>query len=50
MEEAVKAGRASASVDGRMVDIPSLRRAERILERAKAIEEKEARKKTPVAS
>jgi citrate lyase subunit beta / citryl-CoA lyase len=49
MDEAVKAGRGSANVDGRMVDIPTVKRAERNLELAKAIEEKEARNKTPVA-
>jgi len=44
MREALRAGRASASLDGRMIDTPTLRRAERILERQAAIEEKEARK------
>jgi citrate lyase subunit beta/citryl-CoA lyase len=46
MQEALRAGRASASLDGRMIDTPTLRRAERILERQAAIQEKEARKLT----
>ena len=44
MQAALRAGRASASLDGRMIDTPTLRRAERILERHAAIEQKEARK------
>ncbi len=44
MEEARARGRASASLDGRMIDIPSAVRAERLLARMKAIEEKDARK------
>ncbi len=42
MQEALRAGRASASLDGRMIDTPTLRRAERLLERHAAIEAKEA--------
>lgn len=49
MQEAIAGGRASATVDGKMVDIPTQRRAERILERAQAIEEKEARKRAALA-
>jgi citrate lyase subunit beta / citryl-CoA lyase len=45
MEEASKQGRASATQNGRMVDIPSVRRAQRLIERVEAIEAKEARKK-----
>jgi citrate lyase subunit beta/citryl-CoA lyase len=44
MAEASARGRASASLDGRMIDIPSAVRAERLLTRMKAIEEKDARK------
>jgi citrate lyase beta subunit len=44
MQEALKAGRASVGQDGRMVDTPSMRRAEMILERAAAISAKETRK------
>ncbi|GAC1393197.1 MAG: CoA ester lyase [Vulcanimicrobiaceae bacterium] len=44
MQAAQRAGRGSASQDGRMVDIPSLHRAERFLERIAAIEAKDARK------
>lgn len=47
MHEALRAGRASASLDGRMIDTPTLRRAERILDRAVAIQERE-RKKSPI--
>jgi citrate lyase subunit beta / citryl-CoA lyase len=43
MQDAVRAGRASASLEGRMIDTPTLRRAERILERQAAIEQKENR-------
>jgi citrate lyase subunit beta/citryl-CoA lyase len=50
MREALAQGRASASLDGRMIDIPTLRRAERILERVRAIEEKEKRKKAVIPS
>lgn len=44
MQGALKAGRASVGQDGKMVDTPSMRRAEMILERVAAIEAKEARK------
>ena len=51
MAEATARGRASASLDGRMIDIPSATRAEGLVTRVKAIEEKDARKNqmaTPV--
>jgi len=41
--EAVRAGRASFSLDGRMVDIPVVTRAERLLDRHRAIEARRAR-------
>lgn len=41
MQEALRAGRASASLDGRMIDTPTLRRAERVLDRAAAIDLRE---------
>jgi len=44
LQEALKAGRASVGQNGRMVDTPSMRRAEMTLERAAAIEAKEAHK------
>jgi len=44
MQAALEAGRASAGQDGRMVDTPTMRRAEMTLERVAAIEAKEARK------
>jgi citrate lyase subunit beta/citryl-CoA lyase len=43
-EEGVKSGTASVSVDGRMIDIASVERCKRILERASAISEMEERK------
>jgi len=42
MHEALQSGRASASLDGRMIDTPTLRRAERMLERAAATDAKDA--------
>jgi len=38
------AGRASFAIDGKMIDVPVVRRAERLLARADAIAEREARK------
>ena len=49
MEAALAAGRASTSVGGKMVDIPSLRRATELLERVAAIEAKDARKGAALA-
>jgi citrate lyase subunit beta/citryl-CoA lyase len=43
MAEAERQGRASVGVDGRMVDVPVLERARRLLARADAIAAKEAR-------
>lgn len=39
---AVEEGRASTSVDGHMVDIPTARRAQRLLDRASAIARRDA--------
>ena len=44
-DEAVAAGRASASIDGQMIDVPVAERARAIVERAEAIEQHEARKR-----
>lgn len=49
VEEAVAQGRASASLGDRMIDIPSAERARRILEWARAVEEREARKREAMA-
>jgi len=43
-DEGVKKGTASVNVDGRMIDIASVERSKRILERASAISEMEERK------
>jgi citrate lyase subunit beta / citryl-CoA lyase len=43
--EAAAAGRGSWSLDGKMIDIPIVQRAEALLARARAIAEREARKK-----
>ncbi len=47
--EAAAAGRGSWSLDGKMIDIPIVQRAERLLARARAIEAQEARKRGRVA-
>lgn len=44
-DETVAAGRASASIDGQMIDVPVAERARQIIERAEAIEAHEARKR-----
>jgi citrate lyase subunit beta/citryl-CoA lyase len=49
-DEAVAAGRASASIDGQMVDVPVAERARAIVERAEAIEQHEARKRAALMS
>ncbi|MFH0823753.1 MAG: CoA ester lyase [Pseudomonadota bacterium] len=48
-EESMKQGRASLSLDGRMVDTPVYRRAKITLERARAISEKEREKAEALA-
>jgi citrate lyase subunit beta/citryl-CoA lyase len=45
LAEAEASGRASVGVDGKMIDIPIAERARRVIERAEAIEAKEARKR-----
>jgi citrate lyase subunit beta / citryl-CoA lyase len=42
--QSIAVGRASTSVDGIMIDIPSVRRARRVLRRAEAIRRKDALK------
>lgn len=49
-EAAQARGRASASLDDKMVDIPTYRRAQRLLERAEAIQAKEAAKRSALAT
>jgi citrate lyase subunit beta/citryl-CoA lyase len=48
-EAAEREGRASVGVDGKMVDIPVVERARRLLARAAAIEAKDARKREALA-
>ncbi len=48
-EAAEAAGRASVGVDGKMVDVPVVERARRLLARGAAIEAKEARKRAALA-
>jgi citrate lyase subunit beta/citryl-CoA lyase len=48
-EEAMNTGRASTSLDGRMVDTPVYKQALQVLERAQAVAEKEAGKAAALA-
>jgi citrate lyase subunit beta/citryl-CoA lyase len=48
-EEALAAGRASAALEGRMIDVPVAERARRLLERAEAIALTEERKRSALA-
>jgi citrate lyase beta subunit len=47
--EALAAGRASAALDGQMIDVPVAERAERLLARADAVAGKEAAKREALA-
>jgi citrate lyase subunit beta/citryl-CoA lyase len=49
-DEAVAQGRASASIDGEMVDVPVAERARAIVERADAIAAHDARKQAALAA
>jgi citrate lyase subunit beta/citryl-CoA lyase len=49
-EQAELAGRASTSVDGKMIDIPTVKRARQLLARAAAIDEMDARKRAAVSA
>jgi len=49
-EEAVRQGRASASIDGEMIDVPVAERARAIVERAEAIAAFEAKKRAAIES
>jgi citrate lyase subunit beta/citryl-CoA lyase len=48
-DEAVAAGRASAGLDGQMIDVPVAERARRLLGRAEAVAERERRKHAALA-
>ena len=48
-DEAVAAGRASAALDGQMIDVPVAERARRLLARAEAVAEHERRKQEALA-
>src|SRR5262245_55091937 len=48
-EEGVRRGTASVDLDGKMVDIPAYKRAQGILERARAVAETQARKSAALA-
>jgi citrate lyase subunit beta / citryl-CoA lyase len=49
-EEGLRRGTASVNLDGKMVDIPVYKRAQVVLERARAVAETEARKAAALAS
>jgi citrate lyase subunit beta/citryl-CoA lyase len=49
-DEAVAAGRASAGLDGQMIDVPVAERARRLLGRAEAVAERERRKHAALAA
>ena len=48
--EATAAGRGSIAVDGKMVDVPVVERAQRTLRRHAAIEEREQRRKRAMSA
>ena len=47
--EARKAGRAAFQIDGMMIDIPVVARAQRLLERHEAIREREAKSRVAIS-
>jgi len=50
LEEAYSQGLGSVAVDGRMVDVANLKQVQKILERAEAIDRREAEKETAMAA